>query len=1247
LAAGCASEDPIGASAPGFDAGSRRDVISEPAPRPEAATKPACTTLQSAEPIPARLAVMSASAPATTRTVFVKDVFSLFRSTCGGCHVDGSQGGFHVDSSTFPLQVGLKDNKGQKVLDRLTTDDPLKVMPPSPLGKPASERGPNEPVSQLLILLETWMAANAPPDVFSITTEAPPDTGASPYLMTETVGNELTNIGNCVPNQPLVASEQKRSGELDTRFALLKKAPPGQGTLVERIGLPEHIEDTDLFTLDQEALAREGVVAYAPTYPLWSDNARKLRHVRVPTGESIRFHKDTQTFEIPPNTRFYKTFLKRVVDSDGSERFRKIETRLIVSRPDINHPEGPAEQTALFGTYAWNDDETSATLVTDPLRNGEPFRDRLITYITDEPKAQAARDSMPDDLVVALRKVGAIRSYAIPGSERCIQCHMGSPSQSFILGFTPLQIWRRPLGEGGVIEPSGPDELTQLQRLIDYGVITGMDSPKDVIPLESSQGDRKPRNEYELRAQGYMVGNCAHCHNPRGYPSSRNPLLVPLLNFLPSPKGGIFQFPLDSTSPRITRSVANSVPMPYITPSLADLPSRYWDGGEYRPYDIGVLGLGGRGDPPLDPSWTIAAPWRSLIYRNVDTPFPYAADLALLPHMPMNVPGYDCRAPRIMGDWMVSIPAVRKNPELGEFLMPYGWDRTKSLCTNEDADANPQPYVEVKPGDPGYEAAARRAEERLLEYHDGRFAGATNPSVYSRYSYCPDTGDIVDPSVTGSRSHQTPTDEEWIRVDGKLVIRPAGIALFETEWPKEGVPDHPHWVVTDLTENPGPWVPRRLDWPPILHVPHEYPSNFSAAQKQIVELLAGTAGAPGITLTKSLKDFALHEVPFGLWKTGKSGCDFSSVRTVSSYSGAERPKWFDKVNPPPNAPVYAELPGAAVFNMICVNCHGPEADSKGRQAETLMLMTGGETRVANLRDGLFGPATRPGQTGRNWENEFAPAPDAGTSETAEDWAARYLVWMGLGGTSKVIPPAILSVVANTQILGVGRFLSVTSANMLSSAQEMCSQLLRRRFGSDPTQLLLNSTTPEGSWADTLDHSSLLSVNGDAELWAHLCRIDNPIPIRTIQVSTRSPTDAVVLNVYFAPAKRFPTGRQVLIGNDNGGNDATLLATNLMPWCIINPESFVTDAGSLAGEHGYIDGHMTKDGHPLPICPDELFPTGLAVKNPLQDRLHEPQLDQWATRGAVNAGFSVFLYLDRVMQGVVKRVADYDHCELLP
>ena len=56
----------------------------------------------------------------------------------------------------------------------------------------------------------------------------------------------------------------------------------------------------------------------------------------------------------------------------------------------------------------------------------------------------------------------------------------------------------------------------------------------------------------------------------------------------------------------------------------------------------------------------VAAPWRSLIYRNVDTPAAYFDDFVPFPHMPMNTAGFDCRAPRILGDWMVGLPSKRK-----------------------------------------------------------------------------------------------------------------------------------------------------------------------------------------------------------------------------------------------------------------------------------------------------------------------------------------------------------------------------------------------------------------------------------------------------------------------------------------------------------------------------------------------------------------------------------------------------------
>src|SRR4029077_7678901 len=148
------------------------------------------------------------------------------------------------------------------------------------------------------------------------------------------------------------------------------------GTQADVIGLPEKLSETDLTTWDCEALARMGVIAFVPQYPLRSDDARKIRFVRVPHGESIHFDKATQEFQIPANTRFYKTFLKRIVDTDGNTRWRKSETRRIVARPDTLGPDGKtAVQNALYGSYLWNPEETDSVL----LGTGDAVHDFVIT----------------------------------------------------------------------------------------------------------------------------------------------------------------------------------------------------------------------------------------------------------------------------------------------------------------------------------------------------------------------------------------------------------------------------------------------------------------------------------------------------------------------------------------------------------------------------------------------------------------------------------------------------------------------------------------------------------------------------------------------------------------------------------------------------------------------------------------------------------------------------------------------------
>ncbi len=1179
-----------------------------------------CTPAQASISLPARSTVMAAGSTGGDTKVYTEDVFNLFKGTCGGCHVSASLGNFHVSSLTFATDVD------QRVLAAIESDDPSKYMPPAGAGGAAySSRAPTDPIVQLANLLSQWIAQGRPEELFTIPSTTSGTSGASGYALAPEVGMRLTNLGDCIPSKTIVASSGETMTDLDAFFASAST-------------LPDTLAETDLTTLDGTALAETGVIAYSPQYPLWTDDAGKLRYIRVPRGKSITFDKATQTFDIPPNTRFYKTFLKKVIDSEGNARYRKLETRVILSRPDKLLADGTAEPQALYGTYIWSDDEMSASLSNVPLNDHTGFTDRLIEYTLDEPRAQAIVDSMPANLKYAIEfgATGLKRHYAIPGSQRCVQCHMGSPSKSFILGFIPLQIARRPDGTGGSYESTGADELTQLQRFIDYGLITGMTSPADVVPLEDAEGTRKARNPQELQAQAYLLGNCAHCHNARGFPSVKSPALKDVLDFMPSATGGVFQFPLDRMSPLRSRGIDQDVPIPYLTPSLREYPVASEPTANWTPKWVTCQASQANTDPSVaflcqgrtsGPAH-LSAPWRSLVYRNVDTPFMYADDLAIFPHMPMNSPGYDCRVAPLMGDWMVSIPAARKNPEIDEDRVPAG--------PGVVVDDNPQPYVEVLPSDPGYAKATADAAARLAEYHAGR-----------RYSFCPDTSDIVDPAV--------------IAAGGGYPLVPAADVVPDPANPGQilqpnvGVPIRAHFVVTDLTDPLGDWYPRRSTWPDVLVKDvvdmSDLPVSADTREMELEARQTVLDQIEGATLSPELRAYVLKEAPFGLWQASAS-CNFATVPKVADIPAASRPAWLTAAAPAETAPVYMQSPGAAVFTNICINCHGPQADSKGLLADALSNMTGGTGRVANFRDGLFGPAAMPGS---NRARVFGPfATQTPAVVTGDDWAARYMAWMALGGTLIHVPDALLNIVATTPVVGVrrSRHLAATvSPNMLKLAQALCAQVLvPDDVGESPR---LDEFFFNHGRFDWSNQTGLIDVNGDAQMWQTLCSMGNRTVVRVPWVASWNmvgqipPSIVPAESLYYGDGGAYPPDAPVL--DDRGHVTLGIQSENTMPMCFRRP----TDPVQRALADQYLAAHAIggMGGPTIPYCPDSLFadPT-LKLESQMNDMVPGGyQLvgaDRWAARGAINAGFAVFLYLDQLVRGQVTPKPPYNHCEQL-
>ncbi len=1138
------------------------------------------------EPLLQRSSILSNTVVPTEKEIAVAELYNKFKVQCGACHHEQALGGFQVTDKNYVATM-----QNPLILQRIQSDDRTLAMPSLP-PIPYSKLPADDSLKGLVRLLQEWAAAGYPPDVFY--EKLPTDAGQSPYALSLDLGMAFTELGTCVPSATFAfASDRPTMAALDADFAARVASADDAANPQDKIGLPVDLADTDFTSFDSEVLARRGLIAFAPAYPLWSDDAGKLRYVRVPLGTSIKFDPKTQHFDIPENTRFYKTFMKEVTDANGNKRWRKLETRLIVARHDQVSPQDPTyKPQSLFGSYEWDETETHASLLIDTLRNGDPFTDHLFEYVEDEPKAAEIRAKKPANLSYELEFAKVAKHWAVPGSQRCIHCHEGSLNDNFILGFTPLQINRRPLNEGGVYEAPSDDELGQLQRLIDLGVITGIDSPAQILGLEDSQGDRKARNDQELKAQAYMLANCSHCHNQQGFPSVASKELKSVLNFYPGKRanetviGGVFQFPLEKYSPRINRGF-DHVGIAYITPSMRDAAPP--DGKNYTDKDI----------PADDPNSPVGltfldAPWRSLIYRNVKTAFTYAEAGTLYPHMPFDTGGHDCRASQWLGEWMVSIPAVRKHPDVTETC-------DTSLCP----DLDPQPYTEVLPGAAGYAAAVTAANKRLAAF-----------KANAEYNTCPDNGDIVDPDVLGGY-RDSPIDKTG-----------------------DGVPDHANWVVTDLTERKGLWSPRRDDWQKVI-VDHVFPPPASNdptgvelnKQKAIVDQLGGVH-------LSEVADFAATKFPLALWQT-KAGCNFDSVPKAKTFTGDQRPLWFDRAHPDPEAAVFSVRPGQAVFDMICINCHGPNADSLGRQADTLQNLTGGAARVANFRFGLFNPGLfdDPYDTPdlgmlTNRQRIFGPVANASTS--VDDWGARYLAWMALGGTGVRIPQAILQQVAATGVAGVNRGASLVegevSANMLQSAQGACKAALGEglgfQVGAGGNNLVADKDNP------------LIATNGDLELWRHICGIGNSSMVRTIS-PFKSEGGGQVKYVYPAtpcdaqgqPANCYPANATV--GNQLGEIVQGLKADNAFPWCLdpglgIFSDQELTD---YAAAHGV-------NGVPLPICPA----SWLANRPTAED--NAAYNVTWANRGAINAGFLVFEFLDTFIKGNIQHIG-YDQCDLLP
>jgi len=465
-------------------------------------------------------------------------------------------------------------------------------------------------------------------------------------------------------------------------------------------------------------------------------------------------------------------------------------------------------------------------------------------------------------------------------------------------------------------------------------------------------------------------------------------------------------------------------------------------------------------------------------------------------------------------------------------------------------------------------------------------------------------------------------------------------------------PVRPDYVSFDNTDAPGPWFPRRPDFATALVNP-DVPTYIaqettadSLTPDGIEDLTNVIEALETVSLTADVRTALLQEVPFGLWDTSVPGCNFNGVPTAGSFTGASQPQWMSVAPPPANAPVLVESAGASVFTTVCFNCHGIQADSNGLLSDEITNLTGGDARVANLRDGLLGPL---GQPGANRTAVFGAAATT-LGLTVDDVTARYMAWMTLGGTEKHLPQDVLTEVSQSPVLGQVRS-HVTlegTPDMLRLGLSLCEQIA----SSDPSQTTYGLSqfvaTGRMGWSD---NTGLIDSNGDAEMWLRLCNLGNrpivrvPTAPQGIWKATTSVND-LVISAYSLYWGTSPTGADSYgphpVMDDRGSLEQGLTPGNLFPICVQKP----SDPAQLPFADQALQASAVK-GNVIPYCPDGFVTAG----NQLTIANNGGVVDftdgrKWAARGAINAAMAVFLYLDQIESDPTKRQPLYTQCNLL-
>lgn len=277
----------------------------------------------------------------------------------------------------------------------------------------------------------------------------------------------ITSLFSVLILQSCLIEESKRNEEIDSSSGFCDQVQTG--TVNWQALLTEDCKKLEQFGLFQESSEpryspNEGGYYYQPTSELFSDYAKKTRHMFVPLGTNIRYMQN-DVLEFPLGSVLTKAFYLPTPNG-----FLPIEVRLLILRET-----------------GW----TPLVYIFDESENGF-YLHKTGSVIETEIWLEQSDQSLEVD-------------YLVPDVLQCKTCHENNDGVTS--RFTPISPKARLLN--WALDGS---EITQLEELAEQGII--IDLPQSDLEFMPSWEDEN--YSLEQRAKSYLDINCSHCHSDTG-----------------------------------------------------------------------------------------------------------------------------------------------------------------------------------------------------------------------------------------------------------------------------------------------------------------------------------------------------------------------------------------------------------------------------------------------------------------------------------------------------------------------------------------------------------------------------------------------------------------------------------------------------------------------------------------------------------------------------------------------------------